>query len=53
MTLADVCVVACAEAWRGDGENPREPMGVIPMLGRQARAGDLRASCSSAMARHI
>lgn len=33
MTLADVCVVACAEAWRGDGEILASPMGLIPMLG--------------------
>jgi len=33
MTLADVCVVACAEAWRGDGEILASPMGLIPTLG--------------------
>jgi hypothetical protein len=33
MTLADVCVVACAEAWRGDGEILASPMGLIPVLG--------------------
>jgi acyl CoA:acetate/3-ketoacid CoA transferase beta subunit len=39
MTLADVCVVACAEAWRGDGEIVASPMGTIPVLGaRLARA---------------
>jgi acyl CoA:acetate/3-ketoacid CoA transferase beta subunit len=32
MSLADVCVVACAEAWRGDGEILASPMGVIPLL---------------------
>jgi len=38
-TLADVCVVACAEAWRGDGEVVASPMGTIPVLGaRLARA---------------
>lgn len=31
-TLADVCVVACAEAWRGDGEVFASGMGTIPML---------------------
>jgi acyl CoA:acetate/3-ketoacid CoA transferase beta subunit len=36
---ADVCVVACAEAFRGDGEIFASGMGTIPMLGaRLARA---------------
>ncbi|GIH06214.1 CoA-transferase [Rhizocola hellebori] len=39
MSIADVCVVACAEAWRGDGEVLASPMGVIPTLGAKlARA---------------
>ena len=32
-TRAEVCVVACAEAWRGDGAILASPMGVIPSLG--------------------
>lgn len=37
--LADVIAVACAEAWRGDGEIFASGMGVMPMLGaRLARA---------------
>jgi acyl CoA:acetate/3-ketoacid CoA transferase beta subunit len=32
-TRADVCVVACAEAWRGDGAIVASPMGVVPVLG--------------------
>jgi acyl CoA:acetate/3-ketoacid CoA transferase beta subunit len=32
-TLAEICVVACAEAWRGDGAVLASPMGVIPSLG--------------------
>jgi acyl CoA:acetate/3-ketoacid CoA transferase beta subunit len=32
-STADVCVVACAEAWRGDGAILASPMGVIPTLG--------------------
>ena len=32
---AEVCVAACAEAWRGDGEILASPMGVIPRLGAQ------------------
>ncbi len=36
---AEVCVVACAEAWRGDGEILASAMGLIPGLGaRLARA---------------
>ena len=29
---ADICVVACAEAWRGDGEIVASPIGTIPMI---------------------
>jgi acyl CoA:acetate/3-ketoacid CoA transferase beta subunit len=32
-TRAEVCVVACAEAWRGDGEILASPMGTIPSIG--------------------
>jgi acyl CoA:acetate/3-ketoacid CoA transferase beta subunit len=32
-SLAEVCVVACAEAWRGDGTLLASPMGLIPALG--------------------
>jgi len=32
-TLAEVCVVACAEAWRGDGEILASPIGTIPTIG--------------------
>src|SRR3546814_13292171 len=36
---ADVCVVAVAEAFRGDGEILANPIGTIPMIGgRLARA---------------
>lgn len=36
---AEVCIVACAEAWRGDGEIAASPMGLIPTAGaRLARA---------------
>jgi acyl CoA:acetate/3-ketoacid CoA transferase beta subunit len=38
-TRAEVCAVACAEAWRGDGEILASPIGVIPTIGaRLARA---------------
>lgn len=38
-SLADVCVVACAEAWRGDGEILASPIGLIPTIAaRLARA---------------
>ncbi|MET9413146.1 CoA-transferase [Streptomyces klenkii] len=30
---AEVCVVACAEAWRGDGEVLAAPMGTVPSIG--------------------
>ena len=36
---AEVCVVACAEAWRQDGEILASPIGLIPSIGaRLARA---------------
>jgi acyl CoA:acetate/3-ketoacid CoA transferase beta subunit len=39
VTRADVCVLACAQAWRGDGAILASPMGLIPTLGaRLARA---------------
>jgi acyl CoA:acetate/3-ketoacid CoA transferase beta subunit len=38
-TLAEVCAVACAEAWRGDGEILASPIGLLPSLAaRLARA---------------
>jgi acyl CoA:acetate/3-ketoacid CoA transferase beta subunit len=36
--LADVCVLACADAWRGDGEIVASPIGVIPTLGARLAA---------------
>jgi len=39
VTRADVCVIACAEAFRGDGEIVANPIGTIPSIGgRLARA---------------
>ena len=32
-STAEVCLVACAEAWRGDGAILASPMGLIPTLG--------------------
>src|SRR3954466_2837838 len=38
-TLAELCAVACAEAWRGDGEILASPIGIIPSVGaRLAKA---------------
>jgi acyl CoA:acetate/3-ketoacid CoA transferase beta subunit len=31
-SLAEFCIVACAEAWRGDGEILASPIGNIPMI---------------------
>jgi acyl CoA:acetate/3-ketoacid CoA transferase beta subunit len=33
VTVAEICVAACADAWRGDGEILASPMGLIPSLG--------------------
>jgi len=50
---AEVCVVACAEAWRGDGEILASPIGLIPMiaarLARATFAPDLLLSDGEAM----
>ncbi|MER0478058.1 CoA-transferase [Streptomyces sp. Edi2] len=32
-TRAEYCVIACADAWRGNGEVLASPMGVIPSIG--------------------
>jgi acyl CoA:acetate/3-ketoacid CoA transferase beta subunit len=38
-TLAEICAVACAECFRGDGEILASPMGTVPSIGaRLARA---------------
>ncbi|HEX4491722.1 MAG TPA: CoA-transferase [Acidimicrobiia bacterium] len=38
-TRAEICAVACAEAWRGDGEILANPIGTIPTIGgRLAKA---------------
>jgi acyl CoA:acetate/3-ketoacid CoA transferase beta subunit len=38
-TRADVCVIACAETFRGDGEIVANPIGTVPTIGgRLARA---------------
>ncbi len=31
-SLAEICIVACAEAWRGDGAILASPVGLIPVL---------------------
>lgn len=33
VSRAEYCVIACAEAWRGDGEVLASPMGLIPSFG--------------------
>jgi acyl CoA:acetate/3-ketoacid CoA transferase beta subunit len=38
-TLDELCAVACAEAWKGDGEILASPIGILPSIGaRLARA---------------
>jgi acyl CoA:acetate/3-ketoacid CoA transferase beta subunit len=32
-TISEICVVACAQAWRGDGPILASPLGLIPSLG--------------------
>ncbi|WP_433061744.1 CoA-transferase subunit beta [Dactylosporangium sp. CS-033363] len=39
VTRAEICAIACAEAWLGDGEILASPTGVVPTIGvRLARA---------------
>lgn len=39
ISRSEYCVIACAEAWRGNGEVLASPMGLIPSVGaRLARA---------------
>src|ERR1700692_762233 len=33
VTRAEVCVMACAQAWRGDGEVMASPFGTVPQIG--------------------
>ncbi|MGH2686218.1 MAG: CoA-transferase subunit beta [Actinomycetota bacterium] len=44
-TLDEICVVACADAWRDDGEILASPIGIVPMiaarLARETFAPDL------------
>ncbi len=37
-TRAEVCAIACAEAWRGDGEIVASPIGTIPTVGARLAA---------------
>ena len=50
---AEVCVVACAEAWRGDGAILASPMGLIPPWARGWRSSPSRPACCSPTARPI
>lgn len=53
VTRAEYCVIACAEAWRGNGEVLASPMGAVPSVGaRLARltfAPDLLLTDGEAM----
>ncbi|KUL34999.1 CoA-transferase [Streptomyces sp. NRRL F-4489] len=50
---AEYCVIACADAWRGDGEVLASPMGIVPGLGarlaRRTFAPDLLLTDGEAM----
>jgi acyl CoA:acetate/3-ketoacid CoA transferase beta subunit len=37
-TRAEVCAIACAEAWRGDGEIVASPIGTVPTIGARLAA---------------
>ncbi|MGV9244046.1 CoA-transferase subunit beta [Streptomyces sp. NPDC003710] len=53
VTRAEYCVIACAEAWRGEGEILASPMGLIPSaaarLARHTFAPDLLLTDGEAM----
>jgi acyl CoA:acetate/3-ketoacid CoA transferase beta subunit len=38
VSRAEICVVACAEVWRGDGEILASPIGTIPTIGARLAA---------------
>lgn len=38
VTRAEICVVACAEAWRGSGEVLASPIGTVPTIGARLAA---------------
>jgi acyl CoA:acetate/3-ketoacid CoA transferase beta subunit len=37
-TRAEICAIACAEAWRGDGEIVASPIGTVPTIGARLAA---------------
>jgi acyl CoA:acetate/3-ketoacid CoA transferase beta subunit len=38
VSRAEVCAIACAEAWRGDGEIVASPIGTVPTIGARLAA---------------
>ena len=42
--LHELCIVACAEAWRGDGEILASPFGTLPAVAAATPPAPLRAS---------
>lgn len=51
VSRAEYCVVACAEAWRGDGEILASPMGLIPSLGARLARHTFSPTCCSPTAK--
>lgn len=45
VTRAEYCVIACAEAWRDDGEVLASPMGPIPSIGARLAKRTFSPTC--------
>lgn len=50
-TRAEYCAIACADAWRGNGEVLAGPMGLIPSIGARLARHTFSPICSSPTAR--
>lgn len=45
VSRAEYCVIACAEAWRGNGEVLASPMGLIPSVGARLAKRTFSPTC--------
>lgn len=45
VTRAEYCVIACAEAWRDNGEVLASPMGTIPSIGARLARRTFSPTC--------
>lgn len=45
VTRAEYCVIACAEAWRDNGEVLASPMGLVPSFGARLAKRTFSPTC--------